>query len=58
MVKRPTANVRSGPGTQHRIVGKAEYGEVLRTREIRGRWVRVEREGVDAWMAKSLLWGW
>lgn len=59
VVKSPTANVRSGPGTQHRIVGKAEYGEVVRTREKRGRWVRVEREGAsNGWIAKSLLWGW
>jgi len=59
IVKRPTANVRSGPGTQHRIVGKAVYGEVVRTRENRGRWVRVERAGApNGWIAKSLLWGW
>jgi len=59
VVKSPTANVRSGPGTQHRIVGKAEYGEVVRTRETRGTWVRVEREGAsNGWIAKSLLWGW
>lgn len=59
VVKRPTANVRSGPGTQHRIVGKAEYGELLRTLEKRGRWVHVEREGTKSgWIAKSLLWGW
>lgn len=59
VVKSPTANVRSGPGTEHRIVGKAEYGEVMRTHEKRGRWVRVEREGASkGWIAKSLLWGW
>lgn len=59
VVSRPVANVRSGPGTQYRIVGKAEYGEVVRTRENRGRWVRVERDGArNGWIAKSLLWGW
>jgi SH3-like domain-containing protein len=59
IVKRPTANVRSGPGTQYRLVGKAAYGEVVRTRENRGRWVRVERTGApNGWIAKSLLWGW
>ena len=59
VVKSPTANVRSGPGTQYRIVGKAEYGELMRTLENRGRWVRVEREGTKSgWVAKSLLWGW
>ncbi|MDO9434409.1 SH3 domain-containing protein [Hydrogenophaga sp.] len=59
VVKAKVANIRSGPGTQSRIVGKAEYGEVLRTREKRADWVRVEREeGVGGWIAKQLLWGW
>jgi SH3-like domain-containing protein len=58
VVKSRVANVRSGPGTQHRIVGKAEYGELLRTRQKRADWVRVEREeGVGGWIAKKLLWG-
>jgi uncharacterized protein YgiM (DUF1202 family) len=59
VVKRPTANVRSGPGIQHRIIGKAEYGELMRTLEKRGRWVRVHREGKrSGWVARSSLWGW
>lgn len=59
VVKSRVANIRSGPGTQHRIVGKAEYGELLRTSEKRADWVRVEREeGVGGWIAKNLLWGW
>lgn len=58
VVKSKVANLRSGPGTQHRIVGKVEYGELLRTREKRSDWVRVERsEGVSGWIAKRLLWG-
>ena len=59
IVKRPTANVRSGPGTQYRIVGKASYGEVVRTREKRGNWVKVERKDAPSgWISKGLLWGW
>lgn len=59
IVKARVANVRSGPGTQHRVVGKADYGELLRTREKRADWVRVERaEGPGGWIAKTLLWGW
>lgn len=58
IVKSPVANIRSGPGTQHRIVGKASYGDLVRTREKRADWVRVEREeGVGGWIAKQLLWG-
>ena len=59
VVKAKVANIRSGPGTQHPLVGKADYGEVLRTQEKRANWVRVDRpEGPDGWIAKSLLWGW
>lgn len=58
IVKSKVANLRAGPGTQHRIVGRLEYGELLRTREKRADWVRVERsEGVSGWIAKRLLWG-
>ena len=58
IVKSKVANLRAGPGTQHRIVGRLEYGELLRTREKRAGWVRVERsEGVSGWIAKRLLWG-
>lgn len=58
IVKSKVANLRSGPGTQHRILGKVEYGELLRTREKRADWVRVERsEGMSGWIAKRLLWG-
>ncbi|MDP2074366.1 SH3 domain-containing protein [Hydrogenophaga sp.] len=58
VVKSKVANLRAGPGTQHRIVGRLEYGELLRTREKRADWVRVERsEGLSGWIAKRLLWG-
>lgn len=59
IVKVNNANVRKGPGTQHGIVGKASYGELLRTKERRGGWVRVERpSGKQGWVSKKLLWGW
>jgi len=59
IVKSKVANIRQGPGTQHRVVGKANYGDLLRTREKRAGWVRVERaEGPGGWIAKQLLWGW
>lgn len=58
VVKSKVANVRSGPGTGYRIVGRAEYGELMRTREKRDGWVRVERDqGASGWIAKRLLWG-
>ena len=59
IVKSKIANIRRGPGTRHRIVGKAERYEVLRTREKKSGWVRVERDnGQKGWISSKLLWGW
>jgi SH3-like domain-containing protein len=60
VVKSRTANIRRGPGTNHGVVGKADYGDVLRTREKRAGWVRVEHtaNGTSGWVSASLLWGW
>jgi uncharacterized protein YgiM (DUF1202 family) len=59
VVKVPVANVRSAPGTRHRIVARAEYGQVLRTLERRQGWVRVQpAKGPAGWVARRLLWGW
>lgn len=60
VVKSRTANIRRGPGTHHAIVGKADYGDVLRTQEKRAGWVRVEHtaSGTNGWISGRLLWGW
>jgi len=60
VVKSRTANIRRGPGTNHAVVGKADYGDVLRTREKRAGWVRVEHtaSGTTGWISGRLLWGW
>lgn len=59
VVKAEKANIRRGPGLRHRVVAQARYGELLRTREKRKDWVRVEREdGRTGWVARRLLWGW
>ena len=59
VVKANVANVRSAPSVNSRIVGKASYGELLRTLEHRNKWVRVQREsGAQGWVSRGLLWGW
>lgn len=53
------ANIRSGPSTRNRIVGKAEHGEVLKTLERRSGWVKVQQDGgPQGWVSRKLLWGW
>ena len=59
IVKSKVANIRSGPGTRHRVLGQAEYGEVLRTVERRKGWARVrDGDGIVGWVSRTLLWGW
>ncbi|MBZ4021087.1 hypothetical protein CKO11_01240 [Rhodobacter sp. TJ_12] len=52
------ANVRGGRGTTHPVIGSLERGEEVRVVADPGDgWVqvRIEGDGVDGWMAKSLL---
>lgn len=55
---RKQINVRSGPGTNNRIVAKAYYGVVFKTLKRKNGWVKVRHEkGVEGWVKRSLLWG-
>lgn len=59
IVKSSVANIRSAPSTRSTIVGKAQYGDVLRRLEHQKTWVKVEHEnGLRGWIARKLLWGW
>ena len=52
-------NIRSGPGTKYKIVGKAEYGVVFETLQQKDGWAKVRHErGLTGWIKRSLLWGW
>lgn len=52
-------NVRSTPNTRARIVAKAGYGDVLRTIERRGDWLKVRTgTGRVGWVSRKLVWGW
>lgn len=58
VVKSKTANMRSGPGIHNKIVGKANYGELLSTRAKRSGWAQVVRsDGKTGWISQKLLWG-
>ena len=58
VVKSKIANMRSGPGTNNRIVGRLEYGELLSTRAKRNGWAQVVRsDGKRGWISQKLLWG-
>ena len=51
-------NIRSGPGTNYKIIGKAYYGVVFRTLKQQKGWAKVKHEsGVEGWIKRTLLWG-
>jgi SH3-like domain-containing protein len=59
VVKKERSNIRSGPGSTHKIVGRSAYGEALRTLQHGKGWVRVEHDnGIVGWVRKDLVWGW
>jgi SH3-like domain-containing protein len=59
IVSANVVNLRGTPSSRSRIVGKARYGDVLRTLERRGEWVKVRHmRGTTGWVARRLLWGW
>jgi len=59
IVKTKRANIRSGPGAKHKLVGKAEYGVVFKTLAQKESWIQVKHEhGLSGWIERSLLWGW
>ena len=56
--KNKKINIRSGPGTNYRIVGRAYYGVVFSTVKQQRGWVQVRHNsGLQGWVKRSLVWG-
>ena len=56
--KKKKINIRSGPGTKYKVVGKAYYGVVFTTLQQKHGWAKVKHEsGLTGWVKRSLLWG-
>lgn len=59
VVKVKVANMRSQPTTRSRVIARLAYGDVLKTLEHSGGWVKLHGDGgLRGWVAKRLLWGW
>jgi SH3-like domain-containing protein len=51
-------NIRSGPGTNNKVVGNAYYGVVFTAINKKGPWLQVRHEsGLTGWVKAELLWG-
>ena len=56
--KKKKINIRSGPSTKYKIVGKAYYGVVFKTLEQKKGWAKIQHEsGLTGWVKRDLLWG-
>ena len=56
--KNKRVNIRSGPGTRYKVVGKAYYGVVFETLEQKNGWAKVRHEsGLVGWIKRTLVWG-
>jgi SH3-like domain-containing protein len=50
-------NIRSGPGTQHDIVFKAERGVPFQVVKRQGDWIQIRSgAGDEGWIHKNLVW--
>ena len=59
IVKSKVANIRQSPSTRSKVLGKAQYAEVLRHLDHKQGWVKVQRkDGLKGWIVRRLLWGW
>lgn len=59
IVKSPTANMRTGPGTQYKKVETLSQYDLFRTLEKKNGWVKGETSsGTTGWISQKLLWGW
>ncbi len=57
--KNKQINIRSGPGSKYKVVGKAYYGVVFKKTKQQQGWINVKHEsGLEGWIESSLLWGW
>ncbi len=57
ITNRDECNIRSGPGTEHEILFKAEKGIPFRVLERQGKWLHIEHaDGDRGWIHEALTW--
>ena len=57
ITNKENCNVRSGPGTKHKILFATEKGVPFKTLKRKGNWIHVQHaDGDKGWIHKSLVW--
>lgn len=58
VVKVGRGNIRTGPGTEHDLMFRANRGVVFKVLARKDDWLKVEHESKRVgWIARSLVWG-
>ena len=57
ITKNDACNIRSGPGTDNKIIFTVEKGIPFKVLERKGSWIHIEHaDGDKGWIHKSLIW--
>jgi SH3-like domain-containing protein len=57
VTKKDGCNIRSGPGTSHKIIFTVEKGIPFKVLKHEGNWIHIEHaDGDKGWIHKSLVW--
>ena len=57
VTKNDACNIRSGPGTNNKIIFTVEKGIPFKVLERKGSWIHIEHaDGDKGWIHKSLIW--
>ena len=57
ITKNDACNIRSGPGTNHKIIFTVEKGIPFKVLNRKGSWIHIEHaDGDKGWIHKSLIW--
>jgi SH3-like domain-containing protein len=57
VTKNDACNIRSGPGTNNKIIFTIEKGIPFRVLKRKGSWIHIEHaDGDKGWIHKSLIW--
>ncbi|MBW1645620.1 MAG: SH3 domain-containing protein [Deltaproteobacteria bacterium] len=57
ITRKNKCNVRSGPGTENRVVFIADRGVAMKVLGSRGKWLQVRHpDGEQGWIHRSLVW--
>ncbi|MAF32975.1 MAG: SH3 domain-containing protein [Desulfobacterales bacterium] len=57
ITKKKKSNIRSGPGTRHKIVFTVEKGIPFRVIKSKGSWISIEHaDGDKGWIYEALVW--